>query len=289
MTATPLRAAALAVCSLAALTACTVGGNDTSGSASDHADCVRPIVIGADTSAESQVVAALYGELLSSAGEGVRMSATRYASAPDTVHAVVEGDLDLAPAYESTTLGALPRAQTVPGDMDTTLSMALPPGIDALPPAAAQRGVVLTVTRDDAGRHGLRTVADLAKMPGRVTLGGAAATAPDAPSAVRLRQTYGVTLTPDGASDTADVQILHSTDPRGGRVVLGDPRGVVPPEHVFPLISAPCARPDGRAVLARLGSALTTGRLSELAASVAAGRTPSQAARAWLHAEGLRP
>ncbi|MCD7440022.1 ABC transporter substrate-binding protein [Streptomyces lincolnensis] len=271
---------------------CTIGGGDEgSGSGSPvgsgaGSDCSTPAVIGTDGSAEGRVVGALYGELLTGAGKRVRISDTRYASPADTARAVVEGRLDLAPAYETTTLRALPGGQTVPGDLATTLSMALPPGIDALPPAAAQNGVVLAVTPATAHRHGLRDLTDLGGIKG-LRLGGSAAGHPDAPTATALRRVYGVTLTPAGTSNTADVLVLRGTDPLIARehlVVLTDSRGVVPPEHVFPLISAACADVDGRNALARLDSALTTGQLASLASSVAAGQDPSKTARAWLRA-----
>jgi osmoprotectant transport system substrate-binding protein len=187
-------------------------------------------------------------------------------------------------------LRALPGGQTMPGNMAATLSMALPPGIVALPPAAAQRGVVLAVTRATARRHGLRSLAGLRQAGGRLTLGGSASGDPDAPSVASLEKSYGVTLTSAGTSRTADVLVLRSTDPsitRDGLVVLADPKGAVPPEHVFPLIAAPYADLPARKALARVNSRLTTEELAALASSVARGTAPSTAARTWLRAEGL--
>jgi osmoprotectant transport system substrate-binding protein len=284
-----LRAAAAVVCSLLFLAGCGDGAN-AKGPTSDYADRQGPTVIGADASAESRVVAALYGELLTHAGARVRMATAGYASPADTARAVVEGRLSLAPAYESTMLRALPGGQTMPGNMAATLSMALPPGIVALPPAAAQRGVVLAVTRATARRHGLRSLAGLRQAGGRLTLGGSASGDPDAPSVASLEKSYGVTLTSAGTSRTADVLVLRSTDPsitRDGLVVLADPKGAVPPEHVFPLIAAPYADLPARKALARVNSRLTTEELAALASSVARGTAPSTAARTWLRAEGL--
>ena len=280
------RAAAALVGSLLFLTGCaSADGPDTA-----YADPQGPTVIGTDGSAESRVVAALYGELLTDAGTKVRMATTRYASPADTAQAVVAGELGLAPAYESTLLRALPGGQRLPGDMATTLSMALPPGIVALPPAQAQRGLVLAVTRATARTYGLRGLADLARAGGGLTLGGPASGDPDAPTAAALKKAYGVTLAAAGTSDTADVLVLRSSDPaltRDGLVVLTDPKGVVPPEHVFPLVGAPYADLAARKALAGVNSRLTTDRLAELAASVDGGESPAEAARTWLHAEGL--
>jgi osmoprotectant transport system substrate-binding protein len=248
------------------------------------------MVIGTDDSAESRVVAAIYRELLTAAGQEVRTASATYASPADSAQAVVAGKIGIAPAYESAVLRALPGGQTMPGDMEATLSMALPAGTVALPSAAAQRGVVLAVTEATAKRHTLRSLADLGNAGGRLTLGGDASGDPDAPSTSSLKQAYGVTLTAAGASGRADVLALHSTDPaitRDGLVVLADPKSVVPPAHVFPLISSPALDATGRAALARVNTPLTTGQLTALASSVTAGEAPGKAARTWLRSKGL--
>ncbi|WP_326583168.1 ABC transporter substrate-binding protein [Streptomyces sp. NBC_00481] len=284
----PLRIVALAVCSLFILSGCADGR--VNGTYSGHADRPGPIVIGTDSSAESRVVAAIYRELLTASGQEVRTAGTTYASPAATAQAVVAGEISLAPAYESTMLRALPGGQTMPGNMEATLSMALPPGIVALPPAAAQRGIVLAVTEATAERHTLRSLADLGEAEGRLTLGGSASGDPGAASAASLKKAYGVTLTSAGTSGTADLLVLHSTDPaitRDGLVVLTDPESVIPPEHVFPLISAPAVDATGRAALARVNTPLTTGQLAALAASVEAGEAPGKAARTWLRSKGL--
>lgn len=283
------RIAALVVCSLLLLTGCATANAE--GTHVGYADRAGPTVIGTDGSAESRVVAALYGELLTGAGQKVRTADAAYASPVATAQAVVDGRISIAPAYESTLLRAMPGGQTVPGNMEATLSMALPPGIVALPPAAAQGGIVLAVTRSTAKRHRLRGLADLRGAGTGLTLGGSASGDPDAPSVATLKEAYGVTLTPAGTAGTADVRVLRSTDPaiaRDGLVVLADPKAVVPPEHVFPLISAPALDLTGRTALARVNTLLTTAQLAKLTASVDAGETPGRVARAWLRAKGLR-
>ncbi|MEU5311254.1 glycine betaine ABC transporter substrate-binding protein [Streptomyces sp. NPDC021562] len=284
------RAAAAALCSLLLLLAGCGGAADADGRTA-YADGEGPTVIGTDGSAESRVVAALYGELLVDAGVRVRRASTRYASPADTARAVVAGRLGLAPAYESTTLRALPGGRTVPGStMAAALSTALPPGVVALPPVEADNGVVLAVTRATAHRYGLRSLADLGGAGARRTLGGPAAHDPDAPSAAALEKAYGVRLTETGTAATADVLVLRATDPAitgDGLVVLTDPANTLPPEHVFPLIGAPYAGLSARKALARLDSRLTTARLSALAASVEAGASPERTARTWLRSNGL--
>ncbi|MER5806327.1 glycine betaine ABC transporter substrate-binding protein [Streptomyces mirabilis] len=247
-------------------------------------------MIGTDSSAESRVVAALYGAVLTAAGEKVEKAPTGYASPSDSVQAVLARKIGLVPAYESIMLRALPGGEVVPGDMEATLSMALPPGIVALPSAAAQRGVVLAVSKVTARRHGMSGLADLGRSGSRLTLGGPASSDPDAPTTSALKKAYGVTLTEAEISGTADVLVLRSSDPaiaRNGLVVLTDPKAVVPPEHVFPLISSSAVDATGRAALARLNTVLTTDQLARLTSSVNAGRTPAKAARAWLRSKDL--
>ncbi|MGX9887514.1 glycine betaine ABC transporter substrate-binding protein [Streptomyces sp. NPDC002276] len=291
------RTVAAVVGSLLLLSGCATA--NAQGTHVGYADGAGPTVIGSDGSARSRVVAALYGELLTGAGRKVRTAGASYASPVDSAQAVVDGRIGIAPAYESTLLRAMPGGQTMPGNMEATLSMALPPGIVALPPAAAQGGVVLAVTRSTAGRYRLSGLADLRGAGTGLTLGGSASGDPDAPSVAALKQAYGVTLTPaketketkeTKGTGTADVLVLRSTDPviaRDGLVVLTDPESVVPPEHVFPLISAPSVDLAGRTALARVNTRLTTAELAMLTASVEAGETPARAARAWLRAKGL--
>jgi len=284
----PLRIVALAVCSFFVLSGCASGS--TEGTHSGYADRQGPTVIGTDGSAESRVVAALYGELLTAAGEEVKTASAPYTSAIDTAQAVVDGKISIAPAYESTLLRAMPGGQTMPGNMEATLSMALPPGIVALPAAAAQRGIVLAVTGATAKRKKLNSLADLAKAGGHLTLGGSASGDPDAPSASSLKKAYGVTLATAGTSKTADVLVLRGTDPaiaRDSLAVLTDPKSVIPPEHVFPLISAPAVDLPGRNALARVNTLLTTVQLAALTSSVNAGEAPGKAARTWLRSKGL--
>lgn len=127
---------AAVLCVLVTLTGCagTAGGSGTTVSAQDR---TGPTVIGADGSAESRVVAALYGELLTAAGQQVRTAPADYTSPAATVRAVLSGEISLAPAYEDSLLSTLPGGAAVPGDTAATLSMALPVGFTALPPAAA--------------------------------------------------------------------------------------------------------------------------------------------------------
>ncbi|MFC8436003.1 glycine betaine ABC transporter substrate-binding protein [Streptomyces sp. NPDC057253] len=284
-------ASAAAFCSLLLLLSACAGGAGGGGTPQvDSADGPQVTVIGTDASPESRVAAALYGELLDSAGVRVRTAATVYASPGAAVRAVVDGRIGLAPAYETATLRALPAGQTASGSMATTLSMALPPGVDALPPADAQGGVVLAVTRDTARKYRLLGLQDLGRIHARLTVGGAAVGAPDAPSAETLNTAYGAALIEGGTSHGADVLVLRSTDPsiaRDGLTVLADPKTVVPPEHLFPLISAPAADSRTRKALAVLGPSLTTDQLAALTSSVAAGESPTRAARTWLRTRGL--
>ncbi|WBP84938.1 glycine betaine ABC transporter substrate-binding protein [Kitasatospora cathayae] len=226
-------AAALAtMVSALLLSGCAAGHQRTYTASGDPGQ--GPIVIGADNSAESRVVAALYEQLLTAAGEKTQMANSSYGTPADTAKAVTAGTLTLAPAYESALLHTFPGGQTLPGNMTATLSMALPPGIDALPPAAVQRGVVLAVSRATAQRYDLHGTADLAKVQGGGALGGAAAQDPDAPSAVVLTEAHGVTISP---SSTVGVLVLRGTDPvvtGEGLTVLADPAASSPRSTSFP-------------------------------------------------------
>ncbi|QNP71322.1 ABC transporter substrate-binding protein [Streptomyces roseirectus] len=130
------------------LAGCGAAGGD--GTTSVAADRPGTIVLGTDATPQSRAVAALYAAVLTAAGERVETPDAAYATPADTVRAVVAGELGLAPAYGSTLLSVLPDGQRVPGDLAATLSMALPPGTVALPPAAAD----VRVLRDGDGDGG---------------------------------------------------------------------------------------------------------------------------------------
>ncbi|QNP75332.1 ABC transporter substrate-binding protein [Streptomyces roseirectus] len=287
MTRRPLRTAALALCSLL-LAGC--GGTAATGTTVSSGDHQGPLVIGSDNAPESRIVAALYEATLTGAGEPVQTALTPYATPADSARAVVRGEISLAPAYETALLRAMPGGGTRPGDMAATLSMALPPGVVALRPARAERGVVLAVTEELAHRHALRGLPDLRRAGARLTLGGPAAGDPDAPSPAALAKAYGVTFTTAPKAGTPDVLVLRGTDPviaRRGLVVLADPAAVVPPEHVLPLADAAGAGRTARDALGRLGARLTTTELAALTARVEAGQSPAEAAAAWLRSHGL--
>jgi osmoprotectant transport system substrate-binding protein len=247
-----------------------------------------PMTIGSDKSAESRVVAAMYDRLLVAAGKQARIVSTLYDTPSSAAEAVVNGDLALAPAYENSVLRTFPAGQRLVGNMAATLSMALPVGIDALSPAAADRGVVFAVDGPTARRYALHTVADLAKIQGGVTIGGSASDDPDVPSAAALAKAYGVRIAPNPGAVV--VLALGSTDPAIAAqrlTVLSDPAGVIPPENVLPLINAEYADKATRVALARLNSVLTTDQLAGLARAVAEGENPDSVASAWLRAHGL--
>ncbi|GAQ56045.1 glycine betaine ABC transporter substrate-binding protein [Streptomyces acidiscabies] len=288
MTRRPLRTAALALGSLLLLTGC--GGTATNGATVSSGDQQGPLVIGSDNSTESRIVAALYEQLLTAAGEHVTTALTPFAGPADSARAVVRGEIGLTPAYETTLLRAMPRSGPRTDNMTLALSMALPPGVVALSPARAERGVVLAVTKALAGHHTLHALPDLRRAGTRLTLGGPAAGDPDAPTPAALTKAYGVTFTTAPKATTPDVLVLRGTDPviaRRDLVVLADPAAVVPPEHVVPLADAASADRTARDTLARLGARLTTSELAALTARVEAGQAPAEAAGAWLRSTGL--
>jgi osmoprotectant transport system substrate-binding protein len=273
------------------LSAC--GTNSPQGTHAAGADpATSVILVGTDGSTESRVVAALYEQLLADAGRQAQAATGSYRSPADTAKAVVAGTIDLAPAYETSLLRTFSPGRRLAGNMVATLSTALPVGIEALPAASAQNGVLLAVRRETAARYHLRSAADLAGVADRLTLGGPAAADADAPSAALLATLYHATVNPVGTSGTADVLVLRSTDPviaREGLVVLADPQGAIPAEHVFPLISSVQVNKKTVTALARLNTALTTDRLASLTAEVVAGQSPDQAAAGWLRTAVLAP
>lgn len=290
-----IRAALLKVVALLSLTAGCAAQSQGS-TVSGGADGASTLTIGVDRTAESRVVAQLYGQLLTAAGKKVAFR-SGYATPADTVRAVVKGEVSLAPAYQTSTLLALGGGQRAPGDIAASLSMALPPGVTALEPASAQRGDVFVVTSATARRDNLRGLADIGKAGHRLTFGGSPDGDPLLNSATTLTEiqsgygfAFGAVRTLDAtgpatraalADGSADVVALLGTDPAIERhhwVALADPKNLLPPEHVYTVVSAADADMETRRALALVNRALTTEELTALAATA----DPAQAARTWL-------
>jgi len=304
------RLAALAASSLAVtlLAACQQAPPPSQRAAGD----AGTVVVASFNFPESELLAAIYGLAIRNAGIPVRLElglGPRELVRP----ALEQGLADLVPEYLGTALNSVqPDAKvawTDPAAERNALAVAFAGWhIQVLTPAAAQDQNGVVVTRATAARLHLRTVSDLRRVAGGLSIGGT----PECPKRPYclpgLRSVYGlrfaafepfdaqaerVTALLDGV---VDVAVLTTTDGNlatGNLVLLADDRHLQPAENVAPIVTDSATARYGKrltGVLDEVSSRLTTNALLFLNWRVqVAGDDVVAEARAWLERQGILP
>jgi osmoprotectant transport system substrate-binding protein len=227
--------------------------------------------------------------------------------------ALEQGLADLVPEYVGTALKSMqPGAKVAwadPAAVRNALAVAFAGWhIRVLTPAAAQDQNAVVVTRATAARLHLRTVSDLRRVAGGLTIGGT----PECPKRPYclpgLRSVYGLEFAAFEPFDTlpqrvtalldgvVDVAMLTTTDGNlatGNLVLLADDRHLQPAENVVPVVTDGAAARYGKRLtgaLDEVSSRLTTNALLFLNWRVqVAGDDVVTEARAWLERQGILP
>ncbi|MCU1481600.1 MAG: glycine/betaine transporter [Subtercola sp.] len=297
---------ALAVSAAMALAGCSSssstplgGGSSASGSAA-----AGTIVIGSQAYYSNEIIAEIYAQALEANGQTVTRQfniGQRDAYMPS----VEDGTITLFPEYTGNLLQYLdPKATaTTSTDVYAALQKAVPADLEVLDQAPAADQDAYVVTKALADQYGLKTIADLSKVP-NATMGANQefATRPYGPPGAL--STYGVTLafTPIGDSggpltvkaltdntvQVADIYTSSSAITTDNLVVLGDPKGLILASNVVPIINKSAATPEVTSVINKVDAALTS---SELAAlndqSTVDQKSSADIAKAWLAKEKL--
>ncbi|MGW8402060.1 ABC transporter substrate-binding protein [Streptomyces lydicus] len=295
-------AALLAGASAPALAACSSGITSLKGDGAggDSGSSSGGLVIGTANFTENQVLGYLYAGVLAAAGVKATVK-PNLGSREIVVPALRSGDIDLLPEYQGSLLLYLDKkaTETEAGAMQNALATVVPAGLEVLPYAAAEDRDSFAVTRETADRYGLRTLADLRKVNGKLTFGAAAEMKKRVVGVVGLKEQYGVEFKEFKALDSSgplvkgalkkgdvDVANVFTTDvdtAENGWVLLADPKHLIPAQHIVPLIAARKADSKVRKALAELGNALTTGDLTRLNRLVDKDKQdPDRVADAWL-------
>ncbi|MGV8884877.1 MAG: ABC transporter substrate-binding protein [Microbacteriaceae bacterium] len=297
--------AALVVGALAlSVSACGSDGGPTAGGRATS------ITIGSLQSAESQIVAQLYGQALAEEGYAVDYNPgigdrTAYLKAlksgvidvvPETIGSLLSA-LDPGARYSQrsviiSAIDTLLEDQVVEGEEDQQLQL--------LNPAPAEDTYSFVITKAFARTHNLVTLRDLAQIAPGIAIG--AATGFDALPFGRtgLDRSYGVrdwrfvpfesddaqpmieALVEDSVQVIA-VQSTSSNISRDDLVVLGDPNGLVVAQNIAPLVREKSYSERLGAVLNAISKRFTTADLRSLTAATADGsESYEQAARRWL-------
>lgn len=285
------------------------GASAPAGSAG--ADGPGTITVGSANFAESEIIGELYAQVLEAAGVAVERR-MQIGAREVYLNALQDGSIDLIAEYTGNLLGYLDADAAVqsPQEVNAALEQALPEGLALLTPAAAEDKDSYNVTAAFAREHGLRSLADLADVPGTLRIGGLPELAQREYGAglAGLTEVYGVppekmefTAISDGGGPLTvraltggdvDVANIFSTTPaiqENGLVTLEDPKAMITPQHVVPVIVEAKATDPVRTALGKVQAQLTTEDLRALNARNAGAEKaqPREVAAAWLQEKGL--
>ncbi len=288
------------------LGACGSSGSDplaASPAATSAAGGAGAVTVGSANFTENEILGQIYTQALSA--KGVSASAANPVSSREVyVKALQGGSLSVVPDYTGNLLLYLDPNATAKTASDVLA--ALPSQLGSLKILDASQAAdqdVYVVTQATAQKYGLSTLADLSKVPD-LTLGGP----PEMPSRAYgpkgLKKDYGVTVAnfrsysalpvkvadlKAGKVDVADFFTTDSAISANGFVELKDPKNLILPQQVIPLVTAAVAN-DQTAVSAlnAVSKALTTDDLVALNAKVDNDHMDASAvAKTWLQSKSL--
>lgn len=297
--------AALAVLLLALLAGCGGGskGSGTTGKTGPGPE----ITIGTKNFPEQFVLGELYKQSLEAHGFRVRLKSD-IGSSEIVDRALTGGSLDMYPEYIGVALSELagqtkrPRSAAQAYQEAKAFEERRGFTLLAMTPFTDQNA--LAVLPAYAKRWHLRSIADLASVPGMLTIAAAPEFRTRFEGLVGLRKVYGLTrlrLKPLKIGEQygaltghrADVANVFTTDgqlEKGHYVLLRDPRNLFTFQNVAPVIRRNLVRknPALRGAIDAVSSKLTTKAMRTMnAAVVARGEQPAAVARRFLRSVGL--
>ena len=272
----------------------------------DDADVERgELTVGSVDFDENVIVAAMYSEVLESAGYDVDRRfqlGTREAVLP----ALEDGELDIIPEYVGTAVEFLDTGAT--GDTGETTELLRDllgeRGVAVLEPAEAENANALVVTRETADEYGLEITSDLADVGDELVLGGPPE-CPERPLCLPgFEETYDIAFSdfqpldaggPVTATALADgdidVAVLFSTDEsirENDWVLLDDDQDLQPAENIVPVVREASLDDEIADLLNGVSAQLTTEGITELNRQVRLeGADPEDVAADWVVEEGL--
>ncbi len=308
----PLRTLATAVvgASLLALAACGGSSDPTStgtsaGAGAGSAAPTDTIVVGSANFQENVVLADIYAEALKA--KGVKVTTKLNIGSRETyIPALKDGSIDLIPEYSGVLLQYFDKKATAVSsdEVYSALQKATTTPLTVLTQSPAEDKDAIVVTKDTAGKYNLKSIADLAAVANKLTLGAPPEFQTRADGIPGLQKTYGVTFKSfkkldaggpltqnalkNGQIDAGDV---FTTDPliaKNQWVALADPKNLYTAQNVVPLINSKKASDTVKSALDAVSAKLTTDDLVQLNEKVALNKqNPVTVAKAWLSTAGL--
>ncbi len=261
------------------------------------------VTVGSANFTENEILGEIYTQALSA--KGVTATAANPVSSREVyVKALQGGSLSAVPDYTGNLLLYLDSNATAKSASDVLAALPSKLGsLKILDASTAADQDVYVVTQATAQKYGLSTLADLTKVP-NLTLGGP----PEMPSRAYgpkgLKKDYGVTVSnfrsysalpvkvadlKAGKVDVADFFTTDSAISANGFVELKDPKNLILPQQVVPLVTAAVANnATAVAALNAVQKALTTDDLISLNKMVDDDhQDPSAVAKTWLQSKSL--
>jgi osmoprotectant transport system substrate-binding protein len=263
------------------------------------------LTIGSKNFTEQKVLGEVYAQALEAAGYKVKKE-LNLGDEQTALKSLKSGAISAYPEYTGTALLSFFKVKTpdLPKDpteaYDQVKADFEKQGIEALPPTPFTSSNEVAVTQETAKKYSLKTISDLSKVAGELTLYGSPECRQRLDCLLGLQQTYGLKFkkfTPVDVSQRstvltggqADVSIVFTTDPQNKRdkfVLLKDDKGIFPPYNSTLLVTkkvADQAGPDMAATIDKVNAQLTAANVQELNARVDLDKkTPEEAASAYL-------
>jgi osmoprotectant transport system substrate-binding protein len=263
------------------------------------------IVVGSANFQENVVLADIYAGALKA--KGVKVSTKLNIGSRETyIPAVKDGSIDLIPEYSGVLLQYFDKGATAVSatDVFAALQKATPQPLMVLTQSAAEDKDAIVVTKQTAAKYNLKSIADLAPVAGKLTLGAPPEFQTRADGIPGLQKTYGVKfktykkldaggpLTENALKNgQVDAGDIFTTDPliaKNGWVVLEDPKNLYTAQNVLPLINSKKASANVKAALAAVSAKLTTDDLVKLNEQVSLEKQNAETvAQKWLADAGL--
>lgn len=302
----PVRLLALAAALLLALAGCATSSPTSGSSTAAASGTVR---IGSANFPESEIIAELYAQALEA--KGVKVDRHMQIGARDIyIGALKDGSIDLVPEYTGNLLQYFDAktTATTPAEVDKALGTAAPSGLTVLTPAPAEDKDSYNVTKEFSDKNHITSLADLASYSGTLKVGGNPEMAERPYGPKGLTSVYGVPadrisfvaisdgggpLTvkalKEGQVDLADIYSTTPAIKENGFVTLADPKNMIMPQNVVPLVTTTAATQTVRDTLDKVSAVLTTDDLLAMNSRNQGTEkaSPAQVAKDWLKQKNL--
>jgi osmoprotectant transport system substrate-binding protein len=249
---------------------------------------VGTIVAGSADFPESQLLMEIYAQQLEK--NGLKVERKPAIGAREVYYKAISAEppeINLVPEYTNSLLSFVVKAKdanakvtaTNVEEQITALGAALPATLVVGTPSAAEDKDVIVCTKDVADKHSLKTLSDLAKVAGEITLGAPPEFETRSPFGIPgFKELYGATFKSfvplkigdipaaldSGAVDCGNLFSTMSVITTANYVALEDDKVIVPNEAVLPLMTKSIATPEVLAIVNGVSAKLDTDTLKRL-------------------------